>query len=80
MLRKNSTKSFNHCKSRENRKTKKIRSLKGTKPLVTAKKRRIDDDLKKAEIQLAVTSACHFSISAVDHVGEVIAKIPKESF
>jgi len=47
---------------------------------VTAKKRRIDDDLKKAEIQLAVTSACHFSISAVDHVGEVIAKIPKESF
>jgi len=39
-----------------------------------AKRTRSDDDLKKAEINMAVTAACHFPVQAMDHSHEVIVR------
>ncbi|GFO22339.1 Zinc finger mym-type protein 1 [Plakobranchus ocellatus] len=35
---------------------------------------KISDDVKSAELQLAAAMACHCSISAIDHLGEIIVK------
>jgi len=41
------------------------RAVNMTKPLRVAKKRRVGDDVKEAEIMLAVSVACHSAISTV---------------
>ena len=35
---------------------------------------KVSDDVKTAELQLAVTMACHCSISAIDHLSDIIVK------
>ncbi|KAK3756693.1 hypothetical protein RRG08_013958 [Elysia crispata] len=35
---------------------------------------KVSDDVKTAELQLAVAMACHCSISAIDHLGDIIVK------
>ncbi|GFO11546.1 Zinc finger mym-type protein 1 [Plakobranchus ocellatus] len=35
---------------------------------------KISDDVKSAKLQLAAAMACHCSISAIDHLGEIIVK------
>ena len=37
-----------------------------------AKKPKADDSVKKVELKLAVLTACHFSISAIDHLSSFL--------
>ena len=50
-----------------------------TKPLPVIHIAKEDDQVKKAEIELAVTMACHYAIMTLDHLGEVITKNGKGS-
>ena len=46
---------------------------------LTSKSSEIANISKKAELQLAVATCCHNSISSIDHFGEIIKKIGKGS-
>ena len=50
-----------------------------TKPLPVIHIAKEDDQANKAEIELAVTMACHSAIMTIDHLGEVITKNGKGS-
>ncbi|KAK6168647.1 hypothetical protein SNE40_019839 [Patella caerulea] len=55
----------------------KIKNKQTMRPLnVSSTPRRpgIDKSVKCAEIQMAVSMACHCSISAIDHIGEIVGK------
>ena len=44
------------------------------KPIQVVRAPKVADEVKIAEIELAVTMACHSAILTVDHLGEVIAR------
>ena len=46
---------------------------------VLKKSSKIEDNIKKAEIRLAVSVSCHCSIMSIDHMGEIIKKEGKGS-
>ena len=43
-----------------------------TLPLVTTPRNKTDDKIKSAEMQIAVSMACHCAIRSVDHLGEIM--------
>ena len=49
------------------------------KPLQVVRIPRVDDEVKIAEIELAVTMACHSAVLTIDHLGEVISRNAKGS-
>ena len=52
-----------------------VKALTSVKPIQVVRKPTIADEVKTAEIELAVTMACHSSIQTVDHLGKIIARI-----
>ena len=53
--------------------------LKTTRP-VTVYPSGPSEDVKKTELELAVTIACHCSIKSVDHLGEIMKKTWKRKY
>ena len=51
----------------------KVRAAASTLPLPVVRTRRVAENVRHAELQLAIFTACHMSFQAVDHLGEVIA-------
>ena len=51
-----------------------IKALTSVQPIQVVRKPTIADEVKTAEIKLAVTMACHSSISTIDHLGEIISR------
>lgn len=47
--------------------------------VVVVRAPRVYDEVKIAEIELAVTMACHSAVLAIDHLGEVISRNAKGS-
>ncbi len=50
-----------------------------TKPLQVKRTIKVDDQVKVAEIELAVCTACHCALHTIDHLGEVVKKNGKGS-
>lgn len=50
-----------------------------TKPIQVIRVPKLADEVKNAEIELAVTMACHSAIMTMDHLGEVIVRNAKGS-
>ena len=67
----------NHEKTDEH--LRRVQDSATTKPLPVIHIAKEDDQVKKAEIELAVTMACHSAIMTIDHLGEVITKNGKGS-
>ena len=51
----------------------KVRGAASTLPLSVVRTQRVAENVRHAELQLAIFTACHMSFQAVDHLGEVIA-------
>ena len=51
-----------------------IKALTSVQPIQVVRKPTIADEVKTAEIEMAVTMACHSSISTIDHLGEIISR------
>ena len=68
-----------HESSEEHRR--KVRESQQMRPMVFGQESKpgLKDELKKAEVQMAVGIACHSAIMAVDHLGEILAKHGKGS-
>lgn len=58
-----------------------VKLCNSTKPLqvVRVPKPKVADEIKIAEVELAVTMACHSALLTMDHLGEVIARNAKGS-
>ena len=50
----------------------KVRAAASTLPLPVVRTQRVAENVRHAELQLAIFTACHMSFQAVDHLGEVI--------
>ena len=57
-----------------NKHIQRVKALTLVKPIQVVRNPTIADEVKTAEIELAVTMACHSSILATDHLGEIIAR------
>ncbi len=67
-----------HAKSEKHLKN--TRAISQTPSLAPEVKRpRVDEGVKHAEIELAVSTACHCSIKVIDHISEVVKKHGKGS-
>jgi hypothetical protein len=53
---------------------KRVRVSTTTKPIQVVRVPKVADEVKVAEIELAVTMACHSAILTMDHLGEIIAR------
>lgn len=51
--------------------TQRVKALTSVKPIHVVGNPTITDEVKAAEIELAVTMACHSSIQTIDHLGDV---------
>ena len=51
----------------------KVRAAASTLPLAVVRIQRVAENVRHAELQLAIFTACHMSFQVVDHLGEVIA-------
>ena len=57
----------------------KVRAAASTLPLPVVRTQRVAENVRHAELQLAILTACHMSFQVVDHLGEVIAHNGEES-
>ena len=51
----------------------KVRGAASTLPLPVVRTQRVAENVRHAELQLTIFTACHMSFQVVDHLGEVIA-------